>query len=73
MLEFKLFKFVALWLEFLLNFVLKFWLKNPLKSPLKFNIIFLSSHLKSSLCALCTRLRLKIPKPHKSPDSRYFP
>lgn len=71
MLEFKLFKFVALWLLF--KFVLKFWLKIPLKSPVKLNIIFLSLHLKSSLCALCTRLRLKIPKPHKSPDSRYFP
>lgn len=71
MLEFKLFEFVALWLLF--KFALKFWLKIPLKSPIKLNIIFLSSHLKNSLCALCTRLRLKIPKPHKSPDSRYFP
>lgn len=71
MLEFKLFEFAALWLLF--NFALKFWLKIPLKSLLKLNIIFLLPCLKSSLCALCTRLRLKIPKPHKSPDSRYFP
>lgn len=71
MLEFKLFEFATLWLLF--KFVLKFWLKIPLKSPVKLNIIFLSLRLKSLLCALYTRLRLKIPKPHKSPDSRYFP